>query len=89
MPARVTVEYPAYQGKSEQDMAHGVLHYLVGRGHLANLKDRAQPLDIRIRSFEHCMQRHCAIPVSSFVVRRIRVAISLYVALSREAKPQC
>ncbi|GFS48070.1 hypothetical protein TNCV_3599881 [Trichonephila clavipes] len=30
--------------------------------------------------------RHCVPPVSSFVIRHIRFAVSLYVALSREAK---
>ncbi|GFT23412.1 hypothetical protein TNCV_2016731 [Trichonephila clavipes] len=31
-------------------------------------------------------RRHCAAPVSSFVVQRIRVAVSLYAALSSEAE---
>ena len=33
-------------------------------------------------------RRHCVIPVSIFVVRRTRVAVSLYAGLSRETKVQ-
>ena len=38
------------------------------------------------RTGTHLKRWHCAIPASSFVARRTRVAISLYAALSREAK---
>ncbi|GFU50269.1 hypothetical protein TNCV_301021 [Trichonephila clavipes] len=41
------IEYPVYRGRSEHDAQHVVLHYLVGRGRLEDLDDRAQPLDAK------------------------------------------
>ncbi|GFV00129.1 hypothetical protein TNCV_4058001 [Trichonephila clavipes] len=38
------------------------------------------------RARSHLKSRHCATPVFIFVIRRLRVAASLYAALSRDAE---
>ncbi|GFV27760.1 hypothetical protein TNCV_4169821 [Trichonephila clavipes] len=43
MQVRSTFEYPVYRGSSKHDV---VLHYLVGRWRLADLKDRALTLSV-------------------------------------------
>ncbi|GFU73136.1 hypothetical protein TNCV_1354271 [Trichonephila clavipes] len=44
--ARVAIEYPMCPGKSKHDIPHVILHYLVGRGCLAGLYYKTQPLDV-------------------------------------------
>ncbi|GFV88681.1 hypothetical protein TNCV_1594011 [Trichonephila clavipes] len=84
---------PLYLGRTEHNVRHVVLYYLVSRGRSAGLDGRAQLLDTRIQASEYCMQnwtplkrRHCTTPVSSFVVRRTRVNFSLCATFSREAE---
>ncbi|GFV18093.1 hypothetical protein TNCV_168971 [Trichonephila clavipes] len=51
MLARLTIQYPAYRGRSEHDMHHGVLHFLVARGRLSSLGDWVQPLYIKLEMY--------------------------------------
>ncbi|GFX32764.1 hypothetical protein TNCV_889021 [Trichonephila clavipes] len=43
----ITIEYPVYRVKSEHSVQHVVLQHLLGRGRLADLDDRTQPLDMQ------------------------------------------
>ncbi|GFX53089.1 hypothetical protein TNCV_1655481 [Trichonephila clavipes] len=47
VPATVTIEYPVYQGRSEDGVLLVVLHYLVGGGCLADLEARALSLEVK------------------------------------------
>ncbi|GFU53376.1 hypothetical protein TNCV_2954011 [Trichonephila clavipes] len=56
---RVTVEYPMHRGRSEYGVQHVILHYLVGRGRLADLEDREQPLDVRRQQCTNLGSNYC------------------------------
>ncbi|GFY22288.1 5-hydroxytryptamine receptor 2A [Trichonephila clavipes] len=67
--AGVTIEFPVFRGRSEHNGQHVILHYLVGRGRLAGLKDKSQPSDVRCQK--------CTDLLSNFRPSEVEMCVSL------------